>query len=160
MGSRGPQGKPTNLRVLHGDREDRINRNEPQPDTTAVEPPEWLGDRACEVWAKYAPDLIAKKVLTAWDVEAFANFCDAVVRRAVAAKHVEDEGGVVELPVYNKNGDLTGHRLGRNPWSYELKDADAQAQRWGARFGMTPTERANITVHEEKSGGSEDLLSG
>jgi hypothetical protein len=29
MGKRGPRPKPTNLRVLHGDRTDRTNRSEP-----------------------------------------------------------------------------------------------------------------------------------
>lgn len=159
MGKRGPQPKPTNLRVLHGDRKDRINDGEPQP-SDAVAPPAWLSDDALEVWGRFAPDLARKGVLTSWDVEAFGSFCDAVVRRSVAAQEIAAKGDVIELPVYNKNGDLTGHRLGRNPWGYALKDADAQVQRWGARFGMTPSERAQISIREETSGGSEDLLSG
>lgn len=160
MGKRGPQPKPTPLRVLHGDRKDRVNDAEPQPGEGEVVPPGWLSDEAVEVWACYAPDLVAKGVLTAWDVEAFAGFCDAVVRRAKAAREIADQGDVVELPVFNKNGELTGRRVCRNPWGYALKDADAQVQRWGARFGLSPSERAQISIRKEESGGSEDLLTG
>ena len=42
MGKRGPKGKPTSLRVLDGDREDRINRNEPLPGQGDVVAPEWI----------------------------------------------------------------------------------------------------------------------
>jgi P27 family predicted phage terminase small subunit len=160
MGKRGPAGKPTNLRLLHGDQKkdpQRVNRNEPIPDASDIKPPTWLSKQARRVWRKLAPDLIAKKVLTGWDVEAFASYCDAVVRRAEAAKKVEEEGQVVELPVFNKNGDLTGYRVARNPWLMAHKDADLQAQRWGARFGLTPSERQDIKL-PAPGGGGDDLL--
>lgn len=160
MGKRGPAGKPTALRVLHGDRKDRINTDEPQPDAGDVAPPDWLGDAALEVWDAYAPELEAKRVLTPWDVEAFANWCDAVARRRDAAEHVDDEGAVVEMPVFNKNGDQTGTRRGKNPWLLALDAADAQVQRYGARFGLTPSDRASLKIPNEGEGkGAERLLS-
>lgn len=160
MGKRGPAGKPTALRVLHGDRKDRINTDEPQPAAGDVEPPAWLGAAAVEVWDTLAGDLQGQGVLTAWDVEAFANWCDAVARRRDAAAHIEDEGAVVELPVFNKNGDLVGHRRAKSPWLLALDAADAQVQRYGARFGLTPSDRAQLKVaRPETPGGAERLLS-
>ncbi|NEB00612.1 phage terminase small subunit P27 family [Streptomyces sp. SID13726] len=160
MGKRGPVGKPTALRVLHGDRKDRINTDEPQPDAGEVAPPDWLGDRALEVWDGYAPELEAKRVLTPWDVEAFANWCDAVARRRDAAEHVDEEGAVVELNVFNKNGELTGTRRAKNPWLLALDAADVQVQRYGARFGLTPSDRAGLKIPNEGNGqGAERLLS-
>ncbi|MFJ6386436.1 phage terminase small subunit P27 family [Streptomyces sp. NPDC091972] len=160
MGKRGPAGKPTALRVLHGDRKDRINTDEPQPDAGEVAPPDWLGDQALEIWDTYAPELEAKRVLTPWDVEAFANWCDAVARRRDAAEHVDEEGAVVELNVFNKNGELTGTRRAKNPWLLALDAADAQVQRYGARFGLTPSDRAGLRIPSEGSGqGPERLLS-
>ncbi|MEU0584574.1 phage terminase small subunit P27 family [Streptomyces sp. NPDC006132] len=160
MARTGRPSKPTNLKVLHGDRKDRINTDEPQPAAAEVAPPDWLGDAALEIWDAYADDLEAKRVLTAWDVEAFANWCDAVARRRDAAEHVEEEGAVVELPVYNKNGELTGHRRGKNPWLMALDAADAQVQRYGARFGLTPSDRAQLKIPNEGEGqGAERLLS-
>ena len=160
MGKRGPAGKPTALRVLHGDRKDRINADEPQPDAGEIAPPDWLGDRALEVWDAYAPELEAKRVLTPWDVEAFANWCDAAARRRDAAEHVDDEGAVVELTVFNKNGEPTGTRRAKNPWLLALDAADAQVQRYGARFGLTPSDRAGLKIpHEGDGKGAERLLS-
>ncbi|MFC8247710.1 P27 family phage terminase small subunit [Streptomyces chartreusis] len=144
MGKRGPVGKPTALRVLHGDRKDRINSDEPQPDADEIAPTDWLGERALEVWAAYAPDLEARQVLTPWDVEAFAAWCDAVARRRDAAEHVDEETAVVELDVFNKNGELTGTRRAKNTWLLALDSADAQVQRYGARCGLTPSDRAGL----------------
>ncbi|WP_340382299.1 phage terminase small subunit P27 family [Streptomyces sp. SS7] len=160
MGKRGPAPKPTQLRVLHGDRKDRINADEPQPSAGEIAAPDWLGDRALEVWDAYAPDLEAKRVLTAWDVEAFAAWCDAVARRRDAAEHVDEEGAVVEMPVFNKNGEETGTRRGKNPWLLALDAADAQVRTYGARFGLTPSDRAGLKIPNEGDGlGAERLLS-
>lgn len=160
MGRRGPAKKPTNLAVLHGDRKDRINTAEPVPAATDLAPPAWLSEAALEVWHELAGDLEAKGVLTAWDLEAYANWCDAVVRRRDAAEHLAAEGAVIEHPVYNKNGEMTGHRLGKNPWLLALDAADAQVQRYGARFGLTPSDRAQLKVGgQEQPGGAERLLS-
>lgn len=160
MGKRGPAGKPTALRVLHGDRADRINTDEPRPDQGDIIPPAWLSEAAVEVWEDLADDLIVKGVLTSWDVEIFAAWCDAVVRRRNAADHVDREGAVIEMPVFNKNGDISGHRLGKNPWLLALDAADAQVARYGARFGLTPSDRAQLKISgQDDPAGAERLLS-
>lgn len=162
MGKRGPAPAPTNLRLLHGEDKKnpgRVNRNEPKPADAVIKPPTWLSREARKVWRHLAPDLIAKKCLTAWDVEAFAGYCDAVVRRAEAAAHLSAEGEVVESPVFAKStGEITGYRMSRNPWAYAFKDADNQVQRWGARFGLTPSERGQIKLPQGGASG-DDLLS-
>jgi P27 family predicted phage terminase small subunit len=160
MGKRGPAPKPTGLRVLHGDRKDRTNTAEPKPSADEVAPPPWLGAAAMAVWERYAPDLEAKGVLTAWDVEAFGCWCDAVARRRKAAVMLEDEGEIVEAPVYNKNGECTGFRRVKNPWCLVLVEADGQVQRYGARFGLTPSDRSQLKVGGEgAAAGPERLLS-
>lgn len=163
MGRRGPAPAPTALKLLHGvDKKNpgRVNRDEPQPSELEIEPPAWLAEDAVEVWDRLAGDLIAKRVLTAWDVDAYAAFCDAVARRARAAEHLADEGEVVEHPVYNKNGDVTGSRLGKNPWLLVLDGADAQVQRYGARFGLTPSDRGQLKLGGDgDAAGAERLLS-
>ena len=67
--------KPTHLKVLAGEREDRINRGEPLPTQSAIVPPVQLSDGAQKVWNRLAPDLIDKGCLTSWDVDMFAVFC-------------------------------------------------------------------------------------
>lgn len=160
MGKRGPAPKPTNVRKLHGDRKDRINTDEPVPSALEADPPEWLVGEALEVWHRLADDLTARGVLTAWDTEAFGCWCDAVVRRRRAAAALASEGEVIETPVFNKNGDQTGTRPAKNPWTLVLNEADAQLQRYGARFGLTPSDRAQLKIGGDEQGqGAERLLS-
>jgi P27 family predicted phage terminase small subunit len=160
MATTGRPKKPTKLSVLHGDRKDRINTREPQPAELSVEPPGWLTSDAREVWDRLADDLRVKGVLTVWDTEAFACWCDAVARRRNAAQALDREGEVIEMPVFNKNGEQTGNRLGKNPWTLVLNEADAQVQRYAARFGLTPSDRASLSIGEASREPGADLLSG
>lgn len=160
MGSRGPAPKPTALRLLHGDRADRVNNDEPVPGRGDVAPPRWLSDKAVAVWDEYAPDLQRQGVLTAWDCETFGCWCDAVARRRAAAAALHTEGEILELPVFGKNGELTGHRRSRNPWLLVLNQADAQVQRYGARFGLTPSDRSQLSGGDGHRQPGDDLLTG
>lgn len=159
---RGGQGRPklpARVAELNGYRKDRIN-NEPKPSVVDIAPPDWLGAEALEVWHRLAQDLTVKKVLTAWDTEAYAAWCDAVVRRRRASLHLSADGEVIELPVYNKNGECTGTRYAKNPWTLVLNEADAQMQKYGARFGLTPSDRAGLSIGEGSADADDDLLTG
>lgn len=159
MGKRGPAPKPTNVRKLHGDRQDRINDAEPQPAEMEVRCPSWLSETAKRVWRRYASDLKRKGVLTAWDTEAFATFCDAAARRRRAAERLDEQGEVVDTPVYGKDGEIVGWRQVRNQWSYVWKDSNEAIQRFGARFGLTPSDRSQLTISGQEGESSDDLLS-
>ena len=166
MGKRGPAKTPTKWAVLMGGRADRINTNEPQPSDTPpgdagdcpIDPPSWLTQRAKNVWKQYAPDLHKVGVLTLWDVEAFAAWCDAVVRRREAIAQIRKDGAVMEFTVFNKNGQPSGTRVAKNPWTYVLNDADAHFRYYAARFGLTPSDRAQLTLGEAPGEPGEDLL--
>jgi P27 family predicted phage terminase small subunit len=149
MGERGRAPKPTNVRQLHGDRADRLPKGEPTPAQLQVRCPQWLSTPAKRVWRHYAPDLKRKGVLTAWDVEAFATFCDAAVRRRHAAERLDEEGEVLYLPVKAKDGSFAGWQQKRNQWAFVWKDANETIQRFGARFGLTPSDRAQLDVGGE-----------
>lgn len=163
MGKRGPAKTPTALALVRGERRDRINEAEPQPSELEIVAPDWLNDEALAVWARYAPDLEAKKVLTAWDVEAFARWCDAVVRRRRASAMLDEEGEVVREGVFDKGGNKTGERVKKHPAMLVWKSADEVVSQIGARFGLTPSERTAVKVGEnagDSSGkGKERLLS-
>ena len=159
MGKRGPAPKPTNLRLLHGDRKDRVNDQEPVPADVDITIPSWLPATARSIWRQYAPDLQAKGVLTAWDVEAFAILCDSAARRRKAVKELRRLGEVVAIPIMDLTGEVVGHRYQKNPWTLVLTEADAQVQRYAARFGMTPSDRSQLRIggggHRDPT---EDLL--
>lgn len=160
-GGQGRPAKPTRLKVLEGDRKDRVNTTEPIPFDVEVVPPAWLvaldheaevgTETALDVWHRLAPDLIRTKVLTAWDVEAFAVFCDAVVNHRRAAEQVSREGVTGE----GARGGIVKH-----PAVTATKDYAEIMVRYGARFGLTPTDRASLSLGQEHKDPTEDLLSG
>lgn len=145
--------------MLLGDRKDRINTDEPSP-AGPVRAPTWLSKEARAVWRVKAPDLIAKKVLTSWDTEAFALYCDAVIRHRTACAKLDDLGEIVLVAQYTSKGDFAGDRLQKNPWQMIWKESSEVMLRYGARFGMTPSDRAGISVAEPaKPAGGARLLS-
>lgn len=160
MGARGPGRTPTNLALVRGQRSDRINSNSPEPSAVEVKAPQWLTRNARTVWNQFAPDLIKKQVLTAWDVEEFGAWCDAAARRRKAVRKLEAEGEIIEIPVFNKNGQPTGFRIGKNPWLLVLTDADIQLRSYGTRFGMTPSDRASLSIGQGAGDADDDLLTG
>lgn len=162
MGKRGPRPKPTAVRLLHGDRGDRVNFSEPQPAEGDVTAPDRLTEAAREVWDRLAPDLIVRNVLTPWDVDEFVGFCDAVARRDDAIAKLAQHGEVIAASVFDRNGKLTGRRLVTSPWFQIWKAANDAVLRYGARFGLSPSDRSQIkvTTARRDHGGVERFFSG
>lgn len=135
--------KPTSLKVLHGDREDRINRQEPVPSRGEIKPSRDLSPAAQRVWDRLAPDRIRAGVLTPWDVDAFGLFCEALV---IAEQKLE---GARKDPVPGTASPMA-----------EFKTAMSIVSSLGGRFGWTPSERAQLKVDDgSKSNSKERLLS-
>lgn len=152
MGKRGPSGRPNHLKALAGDREDRLNRDEPVPDVSDVRPPLELPEDAQAVWDRLAPDLVDKRVLTAWDVDAFSEFCRTVAVYNRAAAEVD----ALPLTAKGAAGGVTVQP------AFRVMQAAAQMMRsTGQRFGLTPGDRAALKVssNEGPASGSERLLS-
>lgn len=151
MGKRGPTSKPTNLRVLHGDRKDRINTNEPVPSVEEVVCPDWLQPEAQDVWDRLAPDLEAKGLLTSWDVDTFAVLCDAIVQYRQASRLVT-AGGVL----------VKGRRDAavKNPAMQIVRDTAQTIRAYAQEFGLTPSARSSISLPNPGNGlGAERQLS-
>jgi len=150
--------KPAALKALAGE----AVPTGPAPAAGPVECPTNLSVGGRAVWERLAPDLIAKHVLTAWDVDEFAAFCDAVDRRDRSAEHMDRDGEVIDAPVFNRNGEKTGDRSQLSPWWQVWKGANEAMIRFGGRFGLSPSDRAALKVghgRQQQSNG-EDLLTG
>lgn len=141
MGKRGPAKTPTNLAVVRGEtRPSRVNYDEPTPPAEAPDPPEYLDLDALGVWRRLAPSLIARNVLTAWDVDAFAAYCTAVVHHRRAVDTVNTEGAVI------RNGSTRS----KHPAMQVIRDQAALMVTLGGRFGLNPSDRAGLRVGEEE----------
>lgn len=134
--------KPSHLRALEGVRESRLNRDEPIPGEGAIVPPVELSAEAMAIWNRLAPDLIAKRVLTAWDVDEFANGCriQALLHRALD----ESEASPLVKPGSGENMVL-------NPAVRAVSTLNATLRAIWSRFGLTPCDRAALNV--DHSGG-------
>lgn len=143
MADAGRPPKPRHLKALHGDRKDRINEQEPVPTEGAIVPPYELRPKVQAVWDRLAPDRIRTKLLTAWDVDAFAAFCEAIVLA---------QQGVLEAGAEAVPG-------APSPMS-RFKDAVNLCSTLGGRFGWTPSDRQKLIVGEAPREPGADLLSG
>lgn len=160
MGARGPRPAPTALRVVKGDRKDRINTEEPKP-RGEPSPPAWLDEAGLDVWRQYAPEQVRLKVLKAPDSEAFGMWCHWVAVFRELVQLIRDQGETVEEPVLNKEGQVVGRKIKRHPAAITRAQASDHMLRYGARFGMTPSDRAGLKVDNGASKGNSaaDLLS-
>jgi P27 family predicted phage terminase small subunit len=115
-----------------------------------VNPPRGLSPGARKVWDRLAPDLIDKGCLTAWDVDMFRVYCDAV---AIFHECRELMGSdfLVEGSVGNKV---------RSPYWAMMRDCAETMIRIGGRFGLTPSDRASLDVSDHDRAGRDTALSG
>jgi P27 family predicted phage terminase small subunit len=119
----------------------RENKQEPIPSAGLVAPPFKLNKRAQEVWNRLAPDLIRKKVLTPWDVDLFAEFCEAVVILRAKRRHSRSR------PVPGQSSPMS-----------EYRTAVGIVTTIGSRYGLTPADRAKLTVGGGDEQDGDDLL--
>jgi P27 family predicted phage terminase small subunit len=150
MGKRGPAPKPTAVRLLHGDRRDRINVGEPQPPPGELSCPDWLPARGRQLWDELAPELEARGVLTLWDADAFAGVCWWWATFRDAQERI-DADGVLVKGYRGSRVKHPAHQVARDAWAMFLQAA--------ARFGLTPSDRSQLDVGGKQAHPAERLLS-
>lgn len=151
MGRRGPAPTPTNLRLLKGDRPDRINTNEPVPRQVLPQCPATVSPAVREVWDYTLAELAVMRTVKAADRDTLLCYCEAVVL------HNEASAILAETQVLVK-GTLGG--LVRNPAIAVQRDAAQRIRAFAQEFGLTPSARSGIVVGGAHKNPGEDLLTG
>jgi P27 family predicted phage terminase small subunit len=151
MGRRGPAPGPTAIKRAKGVRSDRINPCEPVPEGRPPRCPSDLSPEAQRVWRRLAPDLYRRGVLTAWDVDLFAFFCDLVVETWQARAFLT--GGL--LVKGRRDGVIT------HPAWKIYRDGIIELRGLAREFGLTPSARSMIQIlgppEPSPDGGDSDL---
>nr|WP_281245109.1 phage terminase small subunit P27 family [Actinokineospora terrae] len=114
--------------------------------------PDWASDTARVIWERLAPGLIARRVLTVWDSDAFLVLCEALARYRAATQLVNGSALLVQ----------GGAGLMKNPALQVQADAERTFLQFAARFGLTPSDRQAIKVevgHVHHGQGPDRLLS-
>ncbi len=78
-------------------------------------PPKFLSAEARKKFRSLAKMLDQRRVATAGDAELLTQYCTLWERWLVAHQHVRDEGAIVSVTCYTKNGDPY-ERQKKNPW--------------------------------------------
>jgi P27 family predicted phage terminase small subunit len=136
MGKRGPRPAPTAIKRARGVRSDRINASEPVPEGRVPSCPSHLSPEARRLWRRLAPDLYRRGVLTTWDVELLAFFCD-LVDQTWRARELLGPGLLVKG---------RGDTLITNPAWRMYRDGIAELRGLAQEFGLTPSARSTLRI--------------
>lgn len=152
MGRRGPQPKPTQLKVLEGNPgHQKLNENEPKAKALDVvpEPPRRLMKAAKEEWKRLAPTMVAAGLLTELDLSAFAELCQSYAYYLAVDAEIQKKTNV-NGPVMmqtSSSGYIQAHPL------LSLRKQYYDTWHKGlADFGLTPSSRSRIIVGDPISG--------
>jgi P27 family predicted phage terminase small subunit len=140
MGKRGIHTKPTQLRIIEGNRTGKpFNTREPMPAPAIPVPPKHLEPEALKEWNRLAEELFMLGLLTNLDRGALAAVCAAWARWVAAEEALNKLGR--PLLYKTTNGNWIQH-----PLIGTANRAAVQYVRLSAEFGMSPSARANISA--------------
>lgn len=147
----GPPKKPTALRKLEGNPSKRpYPKNEPQPDPSMPECPEWLLDEAKEEWFRIAPELYNLGLLTRLDRAALAAYCQSYAKWKRAEEFIRKYGTTYRMVKTDEDG---------KQYVYSQQHAEVgianqclkQIRAFCSEFGLTPSARARLELPTEQT---------
>ena len=155
----GPRPKPTEIKKLQGN-PGRRRLNFGPKFTGKCICPSWLSKVAKAEWRRVAKQLAALNMLRAVDSSALAAYCQSFSRWKEAEALVTKFGMVIEEPIVNKNGDVVGERLRRNPADIARRDALKIMQQQAALFGFDPSSRTKVKTEPVKEDPFASFMAG
>lgn len=144
----GPQPTPTHLKIVRGNRKDRINFNEPKPKKAKPICPEWLSEQAKQIWERTASQLEMMNLLYEADQDILAAYSNAVATYILASKMVDETGILVEG---RRDGMVT------NPAVRIQRDSATLIKQLAGELGLTPSARTRLKA-EENDDQENDIL--
>lgn len=143
--------KPAALKRLDGNPGKRPIANEPEPTKGAPKPPPALRGEALAEWGRIVPELDALGLLAKVDRGYLVAYCEAWSSFDAAREVVAELGPLVE----GRDGNLV-----KNPAAQIMKDSADMMLKFGSRFGLSPVDRARLSVSEpEEDSGPATVLS-
>lgn len=145
--------KPNSLKILDGDRKDRINLNEPKSPVGLGEPPEWFDSVEREAWEIIKSRVEEMGVATRADSESVVLYCQNYAMARTAKKSI-DEIGLMIIDTYEcekegKRGAIqrttrSTHKV--NPMVRIYNESVRHMTKILCQFGMTPASRSSLHV--------------
>lgn len=149
----GPAPTPTALKKLKGERKDRINHDEPQPDIGKPDRPQLLSTEAKREWNRIAGELARIGVLALVDRATLAAYCEAWAEWARLTKETQQIVANGEQYITGANGVFYAHP------TFKLRDqANSYFLKCAAELGLTPSARSRIKVDPSNKKQQENAL--
>lgn len=154
MGERGPQGKPTLLKLIAGNPGKRdLSVNEPVPAAMEdVHPPKELAPEsvAAEIWRRLVPDLSACGLARSVDWTLLVRYCMKFERwlylgdeiKRIAAENPSSKG--TTYPIMDSKGRI--RYVAEFPWVAEWRTLDRELRLDERALGISPSARSRISV--------------
>ena len=141
---RGRKPKPTNLKVIEGNRGKRaLNKAEPKPTPVTPTCPAWLSGEARREWRRVVPELERLGLLTLVDRVALAGYCQGWSRLRQCEQIIDKEG-----LTYTTHSAQGGTMVRPRPEVSMGQKYLAQLRAFCVEFGLTPSSRGRMTVPE------------
>ena len=137
VAGRGRKPKPTAKKILAGNPGKRaLNKAEPEfSKITNVDPPEWLNDRAAQMWRMVVPELLRENVVAITDLHNVEAFCVAYDNWRMAQESVQQHGIVVAGA---QGGPI------KNPALTAANETMRQIVTFGSMLGLDPASRTRL----------------
>lgn len=147
-------GTPTNLKLLKGVANARINDDEPIPQDGIPTCPS-KNKEVREVWDYTVAQLKVMRTITMADRDTLAAYCQAVITYRKAQAVMDTEGPLIDV-------GKTSCR--KHPANDVIKQASADIATYARAFGLNPAARSVIKVGDQRpkqsEAGASRLLSG
>lgn len=139
-----PVPQPAKLRVLKGNGVDKDvagRRVRPQPMAVPQVPvmPDWLPQRAAEMWQRVTPELKRLQLVSSLDLAALEGFCVAYARWRDAQDMLAQDG----LTQVGQKGEVVRH-----PCTTIAKQFAEEMRYLAVQLGLTPAARLRMTLPE------------
>ena len=142
----GPAPKPTAVLRARGSPLANRNQNEPMPDLTMPDAPDFLDDGGRQEWDRWAHKLNAIGLLTSIDANDFGMYCRLMSIWTECSRFLEKRG--MGYAVKDSDGNTTGIE----PWP-QIKIMNGLTRhilRLSDKFGMNPSARSRISIDPRK----------
>ncbi len=135
VGGRKP--KPTELRILEGNKEHRPIKKNPKFKPVCPKPPKWMDKEAKLEWRRLAKILFSKGLLTEVDLSMFQAYCIWYGKFIDAAKKIKHD-------VFETD---SGYQASNPLISVANKYFD-NMRKIATEFGMTPSSRSRLDIKD------------
>lgn len=139
---------PDHLKVVAGTAQPcRMNPDAPTPDADLPVPPEWLSERAAEIFRGLVVTLDGMGIASASDTAVLALAASRLEEVEICTVLIEDGGRTfVSRAIYDDEGRLVEQQIKGHPAVAQRSEAMRHAQSLLAEFGLTPAARSKVSA--------------